>query len=151
MGPVDRSGTIRRDALNEVDAWEPFSLYAGRLVAGLDELVDYARARWGEVRIGVEVPGVPIGWQPSSHPKFQQLPMRDWVVPRQVAAAVIGAFPRAKLIRPDRLGRRPAAEYPAELRGHCPPGWGPCEARNGERDHERAAYDVAGLAMALPR
>ena len=151
MGPVDRSGTVRRDALNDVDAWDAFIRYAGRLVVGLDELAAYARSRWGEVRVGVEVPGVPIGWQSEGHPKFRRLPMRDWVVPRQVAAVVLGAFPHARLIQPDHLGRRPAHEYPAELRGRCPSGWGPCEARNGERDHERAAYDIAGRAMVLPR
>lgn len=152
LGPVDRSGTVRRDALNDVDAWDAFGRYADRLITGLDELVEYARARWGEVRIGVEVPGVPIGWQDGGgHPKFRRLPMRDWVVPRQVAASVLGAFPHARLIQPDHLGRRPAGEYPVELRGRSPSGWGPCEARNGERDHERAAYDVAGLAMVLPR
>ncbi|HEX3781314.1 MAG TPA: hypothetical protein VHX38_16760 [Pseudonocardiaceae bacterium] len=151
MGPVDRSGTVIRDALNEVDNWDAFALYTARLVEGLDELADYARTRWGEVRIGIEVPGVPIGWRPGSPPKFQRLPMRDWLIPRQVAAAVLGAYPQARLIRPDHLGRRPAHEYPADLRGARPPSWGPCEARKGERDHERAAYDVAGRAMVLPR
>jgi hypothetical protein len=151
MGPTDRTGTVLRDALNEVDAWEPFARYAARLVTGLDDLADYATSRWGEVRIGVEVPGVPIGWRPGSAAKFQRLPMRDWLIPRQVAAAVLGAFPAAKLVVPDHLGRRPAREYPVELRGTRPPTWGPCEARGGERDHERAAYDIAGLAMAQPR
>jgi hypothetical protein len=151
MGPVDQAGTVRRDALNEVDAWDAFVRYAARLVAGLDELADYATTRWGEVRVGVEVPHVPVGWRPGSAPKFQRLPMRDWLIPRQVAAVVLGAFPRARVVQPDHLGRRPAREYPAELRGTRPAEWGPCEARGGERDHERAAYDVAGLAMVLPR
>jgi hypothetical protein len=152
MGPVDRFGTVVRDALNEVDNWDAFARYTARLIAGLDELVDYARTRWGEIRVGIEVPGVPIGWQPGSHPqKFQRLPMRDWLIPRQVAAVVLGAYPGARLIRPDGMGRRPALEYPADLRGSRPPDWGPCEARKGERDHERAAYDVAGRAMVLPR
>lgn len=151
MGPVDHTGTVRRDALNDVDAWEAFARYVARLIAGLDELVDYARTRWGEVRVGVEVPHVPIGWRPGGAAKFQRLPMRDWLIPRQVAAAVLGAYPTARPVQPDHLGRRPAAEYPVELRGTRPPSWGPCEARGGERDHERAAYDVAGLAMTQPR
>lgn len=67
------------------------------------------------------------------------------------AAAVLGAYPTARPVQPDHLGRRPAGEYPVELRGTRPPSWGPCEARGGERDHERAAYDVAGLAMTQPR
>lgn len=151
MGPVDHAGTVRRDALNDVDAWDAFALYVARLVAGLDELAEYATNRWNEVRVGIEVPHVPIGWRPGSAPKFQRLPMRDWLIPRQVAAGVLGAFPQARLVQPDHLGRRPAREYPVELRGTRPATWGPCEARGGERDHERAAYDVAGLAMALPR
>lgn len=151
MGPVDKYGTVIRDALNDVDNWDAFAAYTARLINGLDELVDYARRRWGEVRIGIEVPGIPIGWRPGSLPKFQRLPMKDWLIPRQVATTVLGAYPGAKLIRPDHLGRRPAAEYPPELRRARPSSWGPCEARNGERDHERAAYDVAGRAMRLPR
>jgi hypothetical protein len=151
MGPVDRFGVVIRGALNQVDNWDAFARYAARLIAGLDELAAYANGRWGEVRVGIEIPGVPIGWQPGSAPKFQRLPMRDWLIPRQVAAAVIGAYPAARLIRPDGLGRRPAGQYPKDLRGVRPPDWGPCEAPKGERDHERAAYDVAGRAMVLPR
>jgi hypothetical protein len=151
IGPVDKFGTVRRDALNEVDNWDHFALYVRRLREALDELVDYAVRRFGEVRIAVEVPGVPIGYQPGSAHKFQRLPLRDWVIPRQVAAAVVGAYPEAKVVRPDGYGRRPASEYPVELRNRRPPSWGINEARQGERDHERAAFDVAGAGMAMPR
>lgn len=151
IGPVDASGTIRRDALNEPDAWDAFALYVRRLMDALDELVEYAIRQHGEARVAVEVPGVPIGWQPGSPRKFQRLPLRDWVVPRQVAAAVLGAYPNAKPVRPDHHGRRPASAYPRELRGTRPLSWGPCEARGQERDHERAAYDVAGVGMLMPR
>jgi hypothetical protein len=151
IGPVDKFGTVRRDALNQVDNWDHFALYVRRLREALDELVDYTVRRFGEVRIAIEVPGVPVGYQPGSAGKFQRLPMRDWVIPRQVAAAVVGAYPEAKVVRPDGYGQRPASQYPPELRGHRPPSWGINEARQGERDHERAAFDVAGAGMAMPR
>jgi hypothetical protein len=85
--------------------------------------------------------------------------LADWLVPRQVVAGVLGAAPSTILIRPDGHGkRRPVAEhYPAALwptrgaRGGRPATWGPCEARRGEREHERAAYDIAGAAAALLR
>jgi hypothetical protein len=155
MGPVDRFGTVIRGALNEVDNWDALGRYVARLIGGLDELVRYARQRWGEVRIGIEVPSIPIGYRPGSPAgvpaKFQRMPIRDWLIPRDIAAAVIGAYPDARLIRPDHLGRRPLDQYPPELRRLRPPDWGPCEAPKGERDHERAAYDIAGRAMVLPR
>jgi hypothetical protein len=134
-----------------VDNWEHFALYAHRLRRALDELVDWAVGRFGEVRVAVEVPGVPIGYQAGSGSKFQRLPLRDWIVPRQVAAAVLGGFPEAKVVRPDGYGRRRLGEYPIELRGRRPPSWGINEARQGERDHERAAFDVAGAGMVQPR
>ncbi|WP_157985252.1 hypothetical protein [Lentzea terrae] len=151
MGPVDRFGVVMRAALNEVDDWEAFARYTARLVDGLVELVDFAMAQYGEVRVAVEVPHVPIGYQPGSSKRFQKLPLRDWIIPRQVAAAVIGQFPEAKTVRPDGYGSRPASEYPQELRGKRPPSWGPNETPRFERDHERAAYDVAGVAARMPR
>ncbi|HEX4702333.1 MAG TPA: hypothetical protein VH352_09430 [Pseudonocardiaceae bacterium] len=151
IGPVDKFGTVRRDALNEVDNWDHFALYLRRLREALDELVDYTVRRFGEARVAIEVPGVPIGYQNNGVRKFQRMPIRDWVIPRQVAAAVLGAYPEAKVIRPDGYGRRPLSDYPHELRGTRPPSWGVNEAHRGERDHERAAYDVAGVAMVMPR
>ncbi|MGZ3140433.1 hypothetical protein ACVDFE_00150 [Lentzea chajnantorensis] len=151
MGPVDQYGVVRRDALNDVDNWPAFGLYVARLVDALDELVTFAIDRYGEVRVAVEVPSVPIGWQTGSAKKFQRLPMRDWLIPKQVAAAVIGQFPEAKLIRPDGFGSRAASEYPQELRGRRPAEWGPNDTPRKERDHERAAYDVAGAAARMPR
>lgn len=151
LGPAMIDGLTRRAALAEVDNWDAFAAYVARLVDALDDLVEYAVRRFGEVRVAVEVPSVPIGWQPGGHKRFQRLPMRDWVIPRQVAAAVLGQYPTAKVIRPDGFGARPASEYPHELRGRRPPGWGPNETPRRERDHERAAFDVAGVAARVPR
>lgn len=153
LGPRDRFGVLRRDSMNKVDDWENFRLYVERLVAALDQLADYATSRYGSVRIGVEVPHVPISWRPNEsprNPRFPRLPMRDWVIPRQVSSAVLGAFPTARVVHPDGHGSRPATEYPPELRGTRPSDWGPNETPRRERDHERAAYDVAGIASRMP-
>lgn len=149
MGPVDRSGQLDRGALNDVDDWGALARYVQRLTRALDDLVEYAISKYGSVRVGIEVPVVPTGWQPGST-RQNRLPMRDWLVPRHVAAAVLGAYPNARLVLPDGHGRRPAGEYPQEMRGARPPGWGPNETPKRERDHERAAYDVAGQAARMP-
>lgn len=150
VGPVNRNGLPDRAVLDDVDDWDSFARYIRRLLAALDDLVEYAADRHGAVRVGIEVPRVPIGWTPGAYSKFNRMRAVDWILPKQVAAAVLGAYPESRLVLPDHLGRRPAGEYPRELRGARPPGWGPNEARKGERDHERAAYDIAGLAARMP-
>jgi hypothetical protein len=150
MGPVDRFGMLDRGALDDVDDWPAVHRYLNRLLAALDELVEYASDKYGAVRVGIEVPGVPTGWQPGNKPKYNRLPLNEWVLPKLVTAGVLAVYPQARLVLPDKLGRRPAGEYPREVRGSRPPSWGPNEHPKRERDHERAAYDVAGLAMTQP-
>jgi hypothetical protein len=151
IGPTDQHGTVRRDLLNALDNWDAFSRYVVRLVDALDELVSYAERTYGEVRVAVEVPHVPVGFADGGARRFQRMRLCDWVMPRQVASAVLGQYPEARTVEPDGHGARPAGEYPKELRGTRPPQWGRCEAPRGDRQHERAAYDVAGVAMHLPR
>jgi hypothetical protein len=148
LGPVDHQGRLFRGALNEPDDWRSFAWYVARLIPALDELVGYAIHHYGRVRVAVECPLIPVGFLDGR--KQQRMPLRDWVVPRQVTAAVMGAYPDARPVRPDHMGRRHADEYPADLRGKRPSGWGPNEARRGERDHERAAYDIAGIGAMQP-
>ncbi|GAA3029881.1 hypothetical protein [Actinokineospora globicatena] len=150
MGPIDARGELDRTAFNDEDDWVAFARYVAKLAEGLDALVDYAAERWGRVRVGVEVPRVPVGLLPGAPAKYHRIPLRDWVMPRQVAAAVLGRYPTAVPVYPGGHGRHPTAGYPAELRGTRPPSWGINEARRGERDHERAAYDVAGEAARMP-
>jgi hypothetical protein len=142
LGPVDRLGRPDRNALNDPDDWESFSRYTNRLISHLEELVAYAEHEYGGVRIAIEVAVVPSGWQPTSRGQ-NRLPLTDVLLPRQVAAAVLGAFPNAKLVPPARYGSR-SAEVPPELKGRRQPHWGPNETVRGERDHEQAAYLVAG-------
>lgn len=150
LGPPGPDGQLMPSALNKIDNWVGFGSYARRIVAALDELVEYAIREYGEVRVAVEVPHVPTGYGELAK-RPNKMPVQDWVMPRQVACVVLGAYPAAKTVTPDGFGRRPTAEYPKELRGRKPPHWGPNEARQGERDHQRAAYDVAGVAARLPR
>lgn len=151
MGPTDKYGVVRRELLNETDNWDAFSRYVLRLVDALDDLVQYAEQTYGEVRVAVEVPHVPIGFQEGAPRRFQRMRLCDWIIPRQVASAVLGQYPEAKAIVPDKYGGRPAEEYPKELRGTRPQHWGPNEAPRGDRNHERSAYDIAGVAALMPR
>jgi len=149
-GPVNRLGELDPAALSNPDDWAAFGRYAGRVLDALGQLVTDAERRHGGVRIAVEALNVPVGWRSVGHGRYNRLPLADWLTPCRMVAAVLGAYPDARLVLPDQLGRRPAEDYPRELRGPRPADWGPGEARRGERDHERAAYDVAGLAAAMP-
>lgn len=148
LGPVDRLGRPDRHALNNPDDWPAFSRYTNRLISHLEELVAYAEAVYGAVRIAIEIAVVPSGWQPTGGGK-NRLPLADVLLPRMIAAAVLGAFPDARLVPPDKYGSR-AAEVPAELRGRRPAHFGPNETPRGERDHEQAAWHVAGVGAEQP-
>ncbi|MGH3574118.1 MAG: hypothetical protein ACRDUW_20235 [Pseudonocardiaceae bacterium] len=150
LGPVNRLGELDVAALDNPDDWAAFGRYAGRVLDALGQLVTEAEQHHGAVRVAIEAMNVPVGWRSVGHGRYNRLPLADWLTPTRTVAAVIGAYPDARLVLPDKLGRRPADAYPHELRGPRPADWGPGEARRGERDHERAAYDVAGLAAAMP-
>lgn len=149
-GPVNRIGELDAAALANPDDWAAFSRYAGRILDALGQLVTEAEQHHGAVRVAIEAMHVPVGWLSVAHGRYNRLPLVDWLIPTRMVAAVLGAYPDARLVPPDKLGRRPAEDYPRELRGPRPADWGPGEARRGERDHERAAYDVAGLAATMP-
>lgn len=149
-GPVNRLSELDPAALDNPDDWAAFGRYAGRVLDALGRLLTEAEQHHGAVRVAIEALNVPVGWKSTGHGRYNRLPLADWLTPCRMVAAVLGAYPDARLVRPDQLGRRPASDYPRELRGPRPADWGPCEARRGERDHERAAYDVAGLAAAMP-
>ncbi|MCI0689098.1 MAG: hypothetical protein L0Y54_17985, partial [Sporichthyaceae bacterium] len=115
----------------------------------LDGLYDQAE-RYGPPLVAVEVPGPPRG--------TGRLPVRDWIITYSVAWSVIGRFDGVRLVRPGRHGGRHlvagadrlglARTYPSALVHRRPRMWGPCEAPQRRRDHERAAYDIAGAALA---
>src|SRR4051794_11983035 len=80
IGPTDQHGTVRRDLLNALDNWDAFSRYVVRLVDALDELVGYAERTYGEVRVAVEVPHVPVGFADGGARRFQRMRLCDWVM-----------------------------------------------------------------------
>lgn len=145
LGPVDQGGRLDPAAVDDVDDVAAWGRYMRRLLDAIEATVDRYQGQ-GPVHLACEVV-VPPG-------RRSAIALADWLVPRQIVAALVAYDPHVVLVRPDAYGRaRPVSEhYPPELwparggRGGRPPHWGPCEARRGERDHERAAYDIAGAA-----
>ncbi|XVQ16365.1 hypothetical protein ACQP1W_52470 (plasmid) [Spirillospora sp. CA-255316] len=144
VGPVDASGRPDSAAVDNAHDLVAWARYMARIVDMIEDTMARAPAG-GRVALACEVVIPPGG---------RRIALADWLVPRQIVAAVLGYDPRTVLIRPDRHGQaRPVAEhYPPALwpakgaLGGRPASWGPNEARRGERDHERAAYDIAGAA-----
>jgi hypothetical protein len=85
-----------------------------------------------------------------------RVPPRNWVLPRELAAAISARFSGAVLIEPNSHGGRhlprnggtgrPQDYYPRELIGPRPRHWGLSEHPRRVRDHEQAAYTLAGEA-----
>jgi hypothetical protein len=85
-----------------------------------------------------------------------RVPIRDWLLPRELVAAISGRFTDTAFIAPNGHGGRHLARnggtgraadyYPRELIGQSPPDWGPNEHPRHVRDHEQAAYTLAGEA-----
>lgn len=74
---------------------------------------------------------------------------KDLISLALVVGAMAVSFPDAVLVRPGKNGSQPLASYPDALRGRRPkdlPG-----RSDGSRDHQRSAYDVAGVAEQLHR
>jgi hypothetical protein len=147
LGPVDVHGRPDAAAVDNAHDLAAWARYMARLLDAVEDTM--ARAPdGGRVALAVEVIVPPAG---------RRIALADWLVPRQIVAGLLGYDPRAVLVRPDAHGKaRPVAEHyppalwPAKGRtGGRPPSWGPCEARRGERDHERAAYDIAGVGAAV--
>lgn len=140
VGPLDPRGQRDPRSLDRMDA-ERLDRYVRRVLAYVDMAFDKAVQDYGTCLLAIELPGPPR--------RRSTLPVRDWLIPWSVAWSVFGRYEGAVLVHPDAYGRRPRNEYPEPLRLRRPPHWGPCEARRGERDHERAAYDVAGVAVRM--
>ncbi|MGH3737267.1 MAG: hypothetical protein ACRDT6_16870 [Micromonosporaceae bacterium] len=146
LGPLNHAGTPA--AIANADDVEALSRYADRIADMIERTIEYAGAAGHQrVRVAIEAARVPIGYAGG---RRTRIALVDWLTPRCVGLALRGAYPDARWVLPDRHGRRPREAYPVELRGARPPHWPPCEARKGERDHERAAYDVAGVGAGLP-
>ena len=149
IGPVDDAGHPHPAAVDNVHDLPAWARYMARIVDQVESTVERHRTGGGgRVHLAVEVVVPPGG---------SRIALADWLIPRQTLAGLLAYDPHAVLVRPDAHGKaRPMnSHYPPELRpakgrtGGRPASWGPNEARRGERDHERAAYDVAGAAAQL--
>jgi hypothetical protein len=147
LGPLNGNG-IRDPNANDGMSAAALARYVSRIGTHLDQLYDLAEA-YGHPRVAVEVPNRPKG--------YRQLPLRAWLVTHTVAWAVVGRYDGVFLVPPDRNGARHqpsrggdgdmGEHYPKPLCRRRPGGWLPNEAPRHARDHERAAYDVAGVAL----
>lgn len=145
LGPVDADGRPDASAVDDVDDVAAWARYMRRVLDAVERTVDRAG---GPVALACEVTVPPSG---------RRIALADWLVPRQILAGLLAYDPGTVLIRNAAHGRRRPVEshYPPELwparggRGGRPASWGPNEARRGERDHERAAWDIAGAGAAV--
>ncbi|MFI0425111.1 hypothetical protein [Spongiactinospora sp. 9N601] len=151
LGPVDASGhpdPTGADSVHDLAAW---GRYMVRIIDAIEDTIARHKAGayaapGGPVVLAVEMVVPPGG----------RIALADWLIPRQIVAALVAYDPGAVLVAPGGHGKaRPVVEhYPPALwptkgaTGGRPASWGPCESRRGERDHERAAWDVAGVALA---
>lgn len=135
-------------ALDDPDDVAAVGRFIQRILTRVDETAALVEQRGYErFRLAVETVRVPIGWRNG---RRTSISLVDWLVPRQIVAGLLAADPATRLVLPDRHGRAELDSYPVELRRRRPPGWGPNDSAKGERDHERAAYDIAGVAARLP-
>lgn len=142
VGPHTAAGELY--AIDNPDDLVGIASYIDRVLAHIEGTIEQATAAGYErVRIAVEQVRVPIGYRSGRHTGIRLV---DWLIPRDLAVAVRAAYPDARWVPPHRWGRGTPASYPAELHGSRPPHWPWYDARRGERDHERAAYDIAGAA-----
>lgn len=161
LGPVDEHGRPAPAAADDVHDLTAWARYMARLLTAIETTMDQHKAAGGgRVALACEVTVPPGG----------KIALADWLVPRQILAGLLAFDASLIQIRPDAHGKahydrdargklnraRPvSANYPPEFwpakgrTGGRPASWGPCEARRGERDHERAAYDIAGAAAAV--
>lgn len=141
LGPVNPAGELEPGAMDDVNDWTAYTRYITRVLDAAYRSVRGMRERYGSCPVAVRrciVPGARV---------IGSGPFRDWVIPQRITGSLLAAFPDAVLTEPPD---RPTAlrSYPAELIGTRPGGWGPGEARRGDRSHERVAYDVAGVLAA---
>lgn len=139
IGPTTPEGYPDRTALNDPDDVEAQARYVARVLELVDATFDAAAGQWGTCRVAVKSIDVPVSVR---HGRRSPVQVVDWLIPRLVVLAVLSAYegviiPASSVLRSET--------YPAALVGTRASEWGPNEAPQGERDHERLAYDVAGL------
>src|SRR5262245_1263109 len=150
IGPRDKHGRLSPEATDDC-TFGSAAIYGSYIVDWVEKLFGKAiELGLGEPLIAVEAPSPPQG--------FRDIPLRAWYVPTVVAAEVIGRFGAVSMIPADGNGKRHlpknggdgdmTAYYPDVLCRRRPADWLANEEPRTSRDHERAAYDVAGRALA---
>jgi hypothetical protein len=135
-----------------LDDHEALRVYTDRITqAGLDVWDSHLPDK--PVRVVIEAAN-----RPTKVSRYGRVPLRDWVIPQRIMTAVTTCFPGAVILAPQHAGGRhkrskggtgrPADYYPPNLIGPPPPGW-LTEEPERRRDHEQAAYTLAGLAQLL--
>jgi hypothetical protein len=150
LGPVDARGVVMPTALDDPDDLLAKARYFERISDLLERDIEQATTRYGRVGLAIEAIRIP----PPARYGRSKLRLVDWLTPHCLVIALLTGFPDAVLVETNGHGAGLVAEYPAELGRKRPSWWGPNEARRGERQHERAAYDIAGAAtsaLALTR
>lgn len=152
LGPTGSDGLLDPSATDDAHDLAAFGRYQRRVLDEVEATVErYRAAGGGPVWLACEVTVPPGG---------RRIPIADWLVPRQLLAGLQAYDPDVLLIQADGHGKHHAAgqvakHYPPELCprrggvGGRPATWGPNEARRGERDHERAAYDIGGSGLKI--
>ena len=145
-GPVAADGSPARLANDKIS---PAALdrYCAQIGKNLDSLYDLSiELGHGPPLVAVEMP------YPSD-----RIPLRCWLVTWTVAWNVMGRYDDVIPITPAGHGKRHKAPgaterladyYPDSLIRSRPFGWMRCAAPRTARDHERAGFDVAGVALA---
>lgn len=140
LGPVNGDGEPDLTALDpdDVTGLRARMKYVRSVVATVRRLFEESEKR----ELGT--PGVAVEAITPPRPKAPHA-RRSWLVPTAVMYGVVGTFHDARLI--SAAPARKSADYPRDLVGAPPAHWldyGGVHVPKRRRDHERAAYDVAG-------
>lgn len=149
LGPVGADGMPARKANDDLGA-AALDRYTDRIGKHLDDLCDLSvELGYGEPLIGVE--------RFKISESYRHIPTYAWLISWTVYWYVKGRYNGVKTIPNDGNGYRHLerlggtgkmdAYYPADLCRRRPAGWWANEAPRTPRDHERAAYDVAGRVI----
>jgi len=101
-------------------------------------------AKYPEAKVGIEGVTVPNAYNGG---KLAMINPKSTIHLGIVVGAFAFALPDAVIVRPGKNGSQPV--YPACLSGRRPSELAGTNAGAGTRNHEKSAYDVAGLAEGL--
>lgn len=143
LGPLNRVGAPDPAALDNPSDLAAVAQYHRSIADELDRVVNRVEREFGRLPwIAVEHNVPPVSWRSVKLP--------HWLNTYTVCTSLLTLYPGAVLVPMAKHGTGPLLTYPEALRPRMRPAtWGPNHARRGERDHERAAYDIAGAAAQL--